>query len=57
MNEMEHNHPRPKWKRIHHSWIFWVFLLLMFAGIGYYIITVNFAFAPHEQVKQPMENR
>jgi len=46
MNENEHNQHRPYWKRIHHSWIFWVFLFLMFAGIIYYIMSVDFAFAP-----------
>lgn len=31
---------------IRRSWIFWLFLLLMFAGIGYYIFTLNFSFVP-----------
>lgn len=43
-------------KRIHHSWIFWVFLVLMLGGILYYIMTVDFAFAPHKQMEQPSEN-
>jgi hypothetical protein len=37
---------KPYRKRVHHSWIFWVFLLLMFASITYYIMSVDFAFAP-----------
>lgn len=41
----EHSHRR-RWKQIHHSWIFWIFLFLMFVGIMYYIISVGFAFAP-----------
>ncbi len=39
---------KPYWKRVHHSWIFWVFLFLMFASITFYIISVNFAFAPQK---------
>jgi len=37
---------QPRWKRIHHSWIFWIFLILMFAAIMYYVTSVDFAFAP-----------
>jgi hypothetical protein len=37
---------QPRWKRLHHSWIFWVFLLLMFLAIMYYVTSVDFAFAP-----------
>jgi hypothetical protein len=49
MNKL--NHHRPYWKELHHSLIFWVFLLLMFAGITYYIVSVDFAFAPQRQLK------
>jgi len=70
MNENGHNHEpqegqnyiltqqdhRPHWKRIHHTWSFWIFLFLMFVAIMYYIVSVNFAFAPQQQVKQPSEN-
>lgn len=38
---------QPHWKKIHHTWSFWIFLILMFAGIMYYIMTVGFAFAPY----------
>jgi len=37
---------QPRWKRIHHSWIFWIFLFLMFVAILYYVTSVDFAFAP-----------
>ena len=37
---------QPRWKRIHHSWIFWVFLFLMLVAILYYVTSVDFAFAP-----------
>ena len=70
MNENEHNHDseegqnyiltpnnhKPYWKRMHHTWSFWIFLFLMFVGIMYYIMSVDFAFAPQRQVKQPSEN-
>lgn len=46
---VKHDH-RHSWKRIHHSWIFWVFLLLMFASIAFYIMSVDFAFAPQTKV-------
>jgi flagellar biosynthesis/type III secretory pathway M-ring protein FliF/YscJ len=51
----QHDH-RPHWKRIHHTWSFWIFLFLMFVAILYYIISIDFAFAPQQQVKQPSEN-
>jgi hypothetical protein len=47
---------RPYWKGIHRSWLFWVFLVLMFTGIIYYIISVDFAFVPHKQMKHPSGN-
>jgi multidrug efflux pump subunit AcrB len=60
MNGNEHNHLQEeiqdhiapqyshmqRWKRIHHTWSFWVFLFLMFVAIMYYITSVDFAFAP-----------
>jgi len=59
MNENinEHNQHRPYWKRLHHSVGFWIFLFLMFIAIIYYIMTVDFAFAPHQQVEPPAENQ
>jgi uncharacterized iron-regulated membrane protein len=45
-NSNEHRQHRPYWTRIHHSVGFWIFLFLMLIGILYYIITVDFAFAP-----------
>lgn len=46
---------RPHWKRIHHTWSFWIFLFLMLAAIFYYISSVDFAFAPHKQMDKPSE--
>jgi len=57
MNENGIIQHRPHWKRIHHSLIFWIFLFLMMAGILYYIMSVDFAFAPQRQIMHPSENR
>jgi len=35
------------WKVIHHSWIFWIFALLMLIGILYFIMTFGFALIPY----------
>jgi hypothetical protein len=45
-----------KWRRIHHSWIFWVFMALTLVAITYYITSVDFAFAPRKQAAPNMEN-
>jgi hypothetical protein len=54
--EMEHGkfHHEHKfhWKRIHHTWGFWVGMALIFVAIMYYIVSVDFAFAPRKQLKQ-----
>jgi hypothetical protein len=51
-----HEH-RIHWKRIHHSWIFWVFLFIMLVGILYYVMTVDFSSVPHRQLKNPEMDR
>ena len=56
MNENKLDH-KPYWKRIHHSWIFWIFLLLMLAGIIYYVMTLNFSLAPQIQLDTPKTHR
>jgi len=70
MNEKDNNHHSlegldhiknqavhvPYWKRMHHTWSFWVFVVLMLAAITYYVMSVDFAFAPHQQMKPPAEN-
>jgi len=57
-NKQNHNPPegqdyitvstdrQPRWKNIHRSWIFWIFLFLMMVGIMYYIVTLGFLFVP-----------
>ena len=54
--EVQHVH-KPYWKRIHHTWSFWIFMILMFAGIMYYIMSVDFAFAPISYWKQQSVNK
>ena len=53
--QIQHNH-KPYWKQIHHTWYFWVFLFLMLASILYYVMSVDFALAPHRQLKPSSEN-
>jgi hypothetical protein len=59
MNEKvnERNQHHPYWKQLHHSFGFWIFLFLMFVAILYYIISVDFVFAPHKQIKPSSKNR
>jgi len=52
---MNNNKRRFNIKRIHHSWIFWVFLFLMLFAIGFYIMSVDFSTVPVKQLKQPQE--
>ena len=40
------------WKRIHHTWGFWIGVLLIFVATMYYVVSVDFAFAPHKQMKE-----
>ncbi|MGA2296765.1 MAG: hypothetical protein ABSG15_04365 [FCB group bacterium] len=53
--EAKHDH-KPYWKRVHHSWIFWIFLVLTLLAILYYTMTDDFSFAPRSRAKQPLEN-
>ncbi len=39
-------------KQIHHTWGFWVGVILIFVAITYYIVSVDFAFAPRKQSKE-----
>jgi len=39
---------KSRWRPIHRSWIFWVFLFLMLTAILYYIVTLGFVFAPQK---------
>ena len=52
-----HHLRKGAWRRIHHSWIFWVVLVMMFFSIGYYIMSVDFAFAPHNLAMPKMQSQ
>jgi flagellar biosynthesis/type III secretory pathway M-ring protein FliF/YscJ len=55
-NKNHHDH-KPYWKRIHHTWSFWVFLFLMLAAMIYYILSGNLSRRPYIQPQQtPSEN-
>ena len=72
MNENIHNHHRqereehnkkhyddkPYWKRIHHTWSFWVFLFLMLAAMIYYTLSGNLSRWPYyiQPQQAPSEN-
>jgi hypothetical protein len=60
MNEerIEHmnDNNNPYLKGIHRNWTFWFFLLLMFVGIIYYIMTVDFAFKDHKPIEHSIVN-
>lgn len=37
------------WKRIHHSPLFWLALVLMLSAIAIYVMSDDLAFLPHHQ--------
>jgi len=40
-------HPdRPYWKRMHHSWLFWVGMVFVSAAIAIYVLSDNLALLP-----------
>jgi hypothetical protein len=60
MNETKHNHEhhgghshRPRWKRVHHSWIFWVAVFLMLLAMITYVMTGDLSCGLRRQPKQP----
>jgi formate hydrogenlyase subunit 3/multisubunit Na+/H+ antiporter MnhD subunit len=49
-HEHHHGHPHtPRWRRVHHSWIFWVAVFLMLLGIITYVMTGDLFWALHRQ--------
>jgi hypothetical protein len=46
----------PYWKRAHHSWIFWVGVVLTFAAILIYVMSMDLAWRPrvHAARRQPL---
>ncbi len=59
MNEAKHNHEHhevhhhPRWKRVHHSWIFWVAVFLMLLGMITYVMTGDLFWGLRGQSKPP----
>jgi hypothetical protein len=60
MNEGKHDHEHHKgdsdhfrWKRVHHSWIFWVAVFLMMLAIITYVMTGDLFWGLRRQSKQP----
>lgn len=52
MNEREHSPKHhgdraPHWRRVHHSWIFWVAVFLMLLAIITYVMTGDLFWALH----------
>ncbi len=43
----------PAWKRVHHSWIFWVGVVLTFAAILTYVLSLDLAWRPRVYLAQP----
>jgi hypothetical protein len=43
----------PYWKRAHHSWVFWVGVVLTFAAILIYVMSMDLAWRPRVRATQP----
>jgi hypothetical protein len=52
----EHIQLQPYWKRLYNSLGLWISLYLMVIALGVYIITVDSAFATHQQIKSQLKN-
>ena len=44
---------RPYWKRMHHSWFFWVAAVAILTAMIIYVMSINLAFRPRGQAKPP----
>ena len=62
MNEAKHNHEHhevhhhPRWKAVHHSWIFWVAVFLMLLGMITYVMTGDLFWGLRSQPKSTPTN-
>ncbi|MEO6940450.1 MAG: hypothetical protein ABI444_09970 [Candidatus Kapaibacterium sp.] len=45
---------RPKWRRIHHDWRFWVGLVLILAAMVIYIMSQDLSMRPHGKLQPPV---
>ena len=52
----DQHRPWHRLKRIHHSWIFWIFVMLMLAAIAFYIISDGFSLVSRDHSRQPIES-
>ena len=43
----------PAWKRVHHSWIFWVGVVLTFAALLGYVFSMDLSWRPRVRTAQP----
>jgi hypothetical protein len=54
VNDRNHSHEHhrqrpPRWRQVHHSWIFWVAVFLMLLGIVTYVMTGDLFWALHRR--------
>lgn len=54
-NSRNHQEHRFHLKHIHHKWWFWIGAILIFVATMYYVVSVDFAFAPRKQMNQQTE--
>ena len=45
--------PTPGWKRVHHSWIFWVGVVLTLAALLVYVMSMDLAWRPRVHAQRP----
>jgi hypothetical protein len=50
----EHHHEHHAPKKIHHQWWFWAAIVLMLAGMGMYVASLDEALQPGGQINQEM---
>jgi hypothetical protein len=51
--EAQPTHYRPAWKRLHHSWLFWLGMVLVTAAITIYVMSDNLALLPRGPAHKP----
>ena len=49
-----HHHEKPYWKRLHHSWLFWIGFALVSVAITVYVMSDNLALMPHGRAHKPL---
>jgi hypothetical protein len=53
LDSVHHGHV-PYWKRAHNDWRFWFGVILMFAAILFYVMTLDFSTLPRTQTPPPL---